>query len=119
MFAGYFDGVIDELRVSTVARSAEWISTCFNNQVNTSLFMSFGSEENIPDEPVPDSLGGGCGVPLRPRTGRDLPRLRRDDHHTALVVLLLVVLPSMAAGSARRTTLDRTRGAVPEGDLHR
>jgi len=30
MFAGRYDGIIDEVRVSTVARSSEWISTCFN-----------------------------------------------------------------------------------------
>lgn len=30
----YFDGVIDEVRISNVARSAQWISTCYNTQMN-------------------------------------------------------------------------------------
>lgn len=30
----YADGVIDEVRISDIARSADWITTCYNNQSN-------------------------------------------------------------------------------------
>jgi hypothetical protein len=42
----YFDGTIDEARISNVARSAAWISTCYNNQYNPSSFCTVGSEES-------------------------------------------------------------------------
>jgi len=38
----YFNGLVDEVRVSTVARSADWIATEFSNQNNSSTFYSIG-----------------------------------------------------------------------------
>jgi len=63
-YYAHFNGVIDELRVSTVARSIEWIETCFNNQQNPSLFYSIGVEETghapiVSDE---DPLDGAVNV---------------------------------------------------------
>ncbi|MGD0733384.1 MAG: DUF2341 domain-containing protein [Terracidiphilus sp.] len=39
-----FNGLIDEARISSVARSADWIATEFNNQSAPSTFYAFGSE---------------------------------------------------------------------------
>jgi len=39
-----FDGAIDEVRVSNIARSADWILTEYNNQKVTSSFYSVGDE---------------------------------------------------------------------------
>jgi hypothetical protein len=39
------DGIIDEVRVSDMARSADWIQTEYNNQNSPSTFFSAGSEE--------------------------------------------------------------------------
>jgi hypothetical protein len=44
----FFDGIIDEVRVSNIARSSDWISTEYNNQNDISSFLSFGIEESIP-----------------------------------------------------------------------
>jgi hypothetical protein len=41
----YFDGIIDEVRISKIARSAVWIQTSFNNQNTPSTFLTLGSEE--------------------------------------------------------------------------
>ncbi len=41
----FFSGIIDEVRVSNIARSAEWIKTCYNNQSDPGNFYSMGSEE--------------------------------------------------------------------------
>jgi len=41
----HYDGTIDEVRVSDVNRSAEWIETEFNNQNDTASFLYAGSEE--------------------------------------------------------------------------
>jgi len=41
----YFDGMVDEVRISDTARSADWIKTCFNNQDSPSSFCSVGAEE--------------------------------------------------------------------------
>jgi hypothetical protein len=40
-----FDGTIDELRISDIARSADWISTQYNNQSSPSTFYTIGAEE--------------------------------------------------------------------------
>ncbi len=39
-----FGGTIDEVRISNIARSSEWISTEYNNQQNPATFCSVGSE---------------------------------------------------------------------------
>jgi len=41
----YFDGLMDEVRISDVVRTEGWFATQYNNQVNPSAFMEPGSEE--------------------------------------------------------------------------
>jgi len=41
----YFDGMVDEVRVSVSARSAQWIKTEYNNQSSPSSFCMVGPEE--------------------------------------------------------------------------
>jgi len=41
----YYDGSIDEVRVSKVERSSEWISTEYNNQNDVLSFLTIGPEE--------------------------------------------------------------------------
>jgi len=41
---GYFNGIIDEVRFSTTARSADWIKTEYNNQYSPNTFYSVGGE---------------------------------------------------------------------------
>jgi len=41
----HFKGFLDEVRISNIARSSSWISTCFNNQHDPSGFYNVGSEE--------------------------------------------------------------------------
>jgi len=48
-----FNGLIDEVRVSAVARSAEWISTAYNNQAGVGSFARMEGEETVT---------GGTGV---------------------------------------------------------
>jgi hypothetical protein len=44
-----FGGIIDEVRISTIARTDSWIETSYNNQFNPSAFYkSIGSQEDIP-----------------------------------------------------------------------
>lgn len=47
--AGYFDGIIDEVRISNAEKSANWITTEYNNQNDPATFWSIGAEE----EPIP------------------------------------------------------------------
>ena len=44
----YHDGQLDEFRISNVARNANWILTCYNNQNSPESFYSVGSEEEAP-----------------------------------------------------------------------
>ncbi len=41
------NGVLDELRITNVSHSADWIKTEYSNQNNVKDFLSFGVEENI------------------------------------------------------------------------
>jgi hypothetical protein len=42
----FWDGLIDEARVSNVARSADWIATEYNNHSSPSTFYSVGSQSS-------------------------------------------------------------------------
>ena len=42
--APYFNGIIDEVRVSNVARSADWINQSYQMESNQSSYVSFGYE---------------------------------------------------------------------------
>jgi len=44
----YFDGIIDEVRVSKVARSAGWINTSYLNQQDPQSFITLGEQEIVP-----------------------------------------------------------------------
>ena len=44
----YYDGILDEFRLSNIARSSDWVLTSYNNQNNPSSFLSLGPEETGP-----------------------------------------------------------------------
>jgi len=44
----YWNGIIDETRISNTARSSSWISTSYNNQNDPSSFIEVGPEEPAP-----------------------------------------------------------------------
>ena len=46
-----FNGVMDELRISSVNRSVDWMTTEYNNQNSPSTFYSLGSESTSPSSP--------------------------------------------------------------------
>ncbi len=37
----YFDGIIDEVRISNVARSSNWVWACHMNQASNSSFLTY------------------------------------------------------------------------------
>ena len=45
---GFFNGHIDEIRISDIERSSSWISTTYNTINDPSNFMSIGPEESAP-----------------------------------------------------------------------
>jgi len=49
----FYNGLLDEIRLSNIARTASWIQTTFNTQNDPSSFMSFGAEE---DNPTPTTF---------------------------------------------------------------
>jgi len=44
----FFNGIIDEVRISNSVRSADWIKTEYNNQSSPSTFYSLGGEQPRP-----------------------------------------------------------------------
>lgn len=55
------DGMVDEVRISDIARSGDWIATEYNNQNSPSTFYSVGSEEVSPPDisNTPNNYGFG------------------------------------------------------------
>ena len=49
---GSFNGTIDEVRISSVARSPNWINQSYEMVVNQSTWVSWGSAEQYPSIPV-------------------------------------------------------------------
>lgn len=60
----YMNGVIDEVRISSVSRSAGWISTQYDNQNTPSTFLTIGSEEtgSVSEGVLADSKNGYNGT---------------------------------------------------------
>ena len=58
-----FDGYIDEVRVSNIARPAEWIKASYNNQRGSGNYSTFGVEETLDtDNDGILNNGDGSGV---------------------------------------------------------
>ena len=56
----FFEGTIDEVRVSNVARSADWVKTCYTNQNDEPNFSSLEGQEFL--DVVIDESGGSTDV---------------------------------------------------------
>ncbi len=50
----FFDGIIDEMRVSKISRSADWIRASWLNQGSNDVFNSYGTVQNTGDANLPD-----------------------------------------------------------------
>jgi len=59
----FFDGLIDEIRISDIPRSKEWINTSYNNQNDPESFMSFGEQEFFNYPPDAPTITGPTDVP--------------------------------------------------------
>jgi hypothetical protein len=58
-------GLLDEIRVSSVVRSADWIRTEYSNMYRPDLFISVGNEEASPCSPPPAVAWYSCGWTYR------------------------------------------------------
>ncbi|MCG2809484.1 MAG: LamG domain-containing protein, partial [Candidatus Portnoybacteria bacterium] len=61
-----FLGLIDEVRISNVARTEQWIATEYNNQSDVASFLTIGAEESLS---VPATRSGGENVKTRIKGG--------------------------------------------------
>ncbi len=43
-----YDGALDEVRIESIARSADWIQTSYNNQNSPASYLVYGTEESSP-----------------------------------------------------------------------
>lgn len=61
------DGILDEIRISNIARNRSWIMTTYNVVQNQSLFFSIGNEESAgPFVSNPNPADGNNNVPSTP-----------------------------------------------------
>ena len=45
-YDNFFNGILDEVRVSNKERSSDWVNTSYNNMISPDTFFSFGNEES-------------------------------------------------------------------------
>jgi len=43
----FFSGGIDEVRISNIARSADWITTSYRNQNSPGTYLTFNNQETF------------------------------------------------------------------------
>lgn len=55
-YTGFYNGSIDDVRISNIARSADWIATEYNNQSSPSTFYAVGAESTDTTAPVFSSV---------------------------------------------------------------
>ncbi|KYK31069.1 MAG: hypothetical protein AYK22_02670 [Thermoplasmatales archaeon SG8-52-3] len=55
-YGNYFEGIIDEVRVSKIPRSAGWVKTSYNTMNNPEDFLSIGIEESRPHDNIPPTV---------------------------------------------------------------
>ena len=49
----FFSGILDEVRISSTARTVDYLTTCHNNQSSPSTFYSVGAEQEVAGGPQP------------------------------------------------------------------
>ncbi len=60
----YFNGIVDEVRISDVARDASWIKACYDNLNDPSSFISVGAQQASPPTPIPEFAITGIALVL-------------------------------------------------------
>ncbi|MBX5327281.1 DUF2341 domain-containing protein, partial [Candidatus Bathyarchaeota archaeon A05DMB-4] len=96
--ARYFKGSLDEIRISNPARSASYILTCYNNQLNPSTFYTVGPEESLPGEPMisdPYPAKGATNVAI---TLSELS-FNLTDYQNDLMNFTVTTSPNIGSGS--------------------
>ena len=76
--AQFFNGDIDEVRISNTNRGADWIQTEYNNQNSPGTFITMGSESCPSATPTPTPTATPSATPTRP----DSYELLLHPHHT-------------------------------------
>ncbi len=63
-YSRFWNGTVDEVRISNIVRSASWLSTEYNNQQSPSSFYSVGPEETLTTLVIsnPSPLNGATRV---------------------------------------------------------
>jgi hypothetical protein len=100
-----YNGSIDEIRISNISRSYEWINTTYFNLINPLLFYTLSGEQDVPVVPVPNVTE--LNVSNIWDVGRDLPVYNKfcEDNVTLLIIRQRVLREGNAY--TNRTQYDR------------
>jgi len=85
-WGGPMNGKIDEVRISSTARSPQWIATEFNNQDSPSTFSSVGSEEGSTCSGM--TVFNTCTWPLRKKITIDKAKVAGSQTNFPVLVSL-------------------------------
>jgi hypothetical protein len=61
-YTTYFQGILDEIRIDHVARDANWVALCYQNQQTAQTLVSLGAIVTIPISIIPKSALFNQGV---------------------------------------------------------
>jgi hypothetical protein len=63
---GYFNGSIDEVRISQIARNASWINTSYNTMNNKATFLNFSSEQENTAPTITGEIPSNGSIDISP-----------------------------------------------------
>jgi hypothetical protein len=106
-----FNGDIDEVRISSAARSSSWILTSYSNQREPASFYTMLAEEKLPAAPVITALSpynGALGVPV------SLSELTFNltDYQNDMLNYTVVTYPDIGTGNGTNVVDGRFDAAV-------
>jgi len=111
-----FKGSLDEIRISNISRSSDWIQTSYNDQKDPTKFCTIGNEETVPETPsvfAPTPQDKAINIP------RSLSELSFNltDPQNGLMNFTVVTNPNIISGSGIGVNVSGGKFAVPVSNL--
>jgi hypothetical protein len=108
-----YSGLMDEIRLSGVARSASWIATSYNNQNSPTTFVTLGSQQPVGSGNGTSTYGVISISPTDAATGVAFGSSQISFNLTGPGIMNFTVTTTPDAGGSSRTNVPAGRYTVP------
>lgn len=116
----FFGGIIDEVRVSSTARSYEWVQTEYNNQNATTTFYNLGGEETSLAAPTVTTNFANAGFNFATMNGTNVSGDSVTEHGfaygtdpTLATVIATTTLGALAGNDSFNNTVTGLSASTP------